>query len=76
MNRTRISLYRERRDPRQPRKNLTSWLFFCREIRPQVRKEFPNYNFVQTSQELARRWRALSVAEKFVSFRRCFVFFF
>jgi hypothetical protein len=37
----------------------TDYLYFCEEVRPQIQREHPEFNFTQVGQEQGRRWKAL-----------------
>jgi len=52
------------KDPDAPKRPITSYLYFCQEQRPVLKKECPDLKGSQITSELSVRWNALSEKEK------------
>ena len=50
--------------PQKPKKPLSGFLLFSREMRPKVRADDPGISFADMSKRLGELWRGLSDAEK------------
>ena len=50
--------------PQKPKKHLSGFLLFSREMRPKVRADDPGISFADMSKRLGELWRGLSDAEK------------
>jgi len=46
------------KDPNQPKRALSAFLYFCEEKRPAVRTAHPEYKMGDISKELSRQWEA------------------
>lgn len=55
---------RSKKDPNAPKRNLSSYMFFCQANREQIKKENPNANFGQMGKLLGERWKSLTEEEK------------
>lgn len=53
------------KDPNQPKRALSAFLFFCEEKRPAVREVHPEYKMGDISKELSRQWEACTDKSKF-----------
>ena len=53
-----------KKDPNAPKKAKTSYIFFCTEMRDQVRKDFPGMKVPEVGKELGRRWNSLEATER------------
>merc|ERR1712238_585604 len=52
------------KDPNAPKRSSGAYVFFTNEMRPVIRKEFPNIKFVEMGRVLGERWRALTPIDK------------
>ena len=52
------------RDPKEPKKPKTGFLFFCDEFRPKVKKENPTLTLGETMKELGKIWQTYSDEQK------------
>jgi len=53
-----------KRDPNEPRKNLTSYVLFSNYIRPIIRERSPNISFVDLSKEMGLEFKKLSPEDR------------
>jgi len=52
------------KDHEEPKKNLSSYLFYCQEQRPLVKKQMPTLSFGELQRTLGKYWRELPAEEK------------
>ena len=55
---------KKKRDPRIPKRPMTSFMFFCNEFRTQIWAANPEYKIGDVAKELGKRWKKLSEEEK------------
>ena len=55
---------KKRRDPRIPKRPMTSFMFFCNEFRNQIWAENPEFKMGDVAKELGKRWKQLSEVQK------------
>jgi DNA repair protein RAD16 len=53
-----------KKDPMAPKKNMSSWQFFCKEKRESVREELPDASMGAVAKKLGEMWRNLSDSDK------------
>lgn len=49
---------------KRPKKCLSSYMIFVREVRAKVTQEFPDMNALDVMKEVGRRWQSISVEDK------------
>jgi hypothetical protein len=54
----------KKKDKNEPKKALSSYIFFTNENRDKLLKEQPELKFIQVTKELGKRWKAISEDEK------------
>ena len=52
------------KDPNAPKRPKSSYLFFCDEMRAQVKSDNPEFKAVDVTKELGRQWKELGEEEK------------
>ena len=55
---------KKKRDPRIPKRPMTSFMFFCNEFRNQIWSANPEYKIGDVAKELGKRWKVLSNEER------------
>ena len=55
---------KKRKDPRIPKRPMTSFMFFCNEFRNQIWEANPEFKIGDVAKELGKRWKKLSEQEK------------
>ena len=58
---------KKQRDPLKPKRGKSSFLFFCDEHRPIIRKDHPSYSMSQVMKELGLLWSKCENKENYVS---------
>ena len=51
-------------DPNAPKKNVSSYMHFCKEKRKQVKEDYPDLGTSEIGSKLGELWRALSDKDK------------
>jgi len=52
------------KDPDAPKKNLSSYIFYCNEVRNEIKEENPDMKATEITSELGKRWKSLTDKEK------------
>eukprot|EP00210_Caulerpa_lentillifera_P005458 g5219.t1 len=55
---------RKKKDNNAPKKNLSAYVFFCRDIRSSVKEEHPDISFGGVGKVIGEKWKALTVEQK------------
>ena len=55
---------RKEKDPNQPKRAISAYLFFSQEKRPEVKEEFPNLANKEVFSKLGAMWKALSEKDR------------
>jgi hypothetical protein len=58
---------RRKKDPNAPKAPLSAYMYFCKEYRPRMRSEHPEWEFTDVGRELGKLWKDLDPVEKTVS---------
>ena len=53
------------KDPKKPKRAKTSYLYFCDEMRADIKKKNPNLKMGAIMKELGQMWKKLSEEEKY-----------
>ena len=59
---SRIVKYKKKKDPNAPKRGLSSYMCFCRDVRPKVSEKYDT--IAEIGREMGRMWRALPEKEK------------
>ena len=52
------------KDPKEPKRALTSYMLFCKDKRAELKALNPNMKFAELSKVMGSEWKSLSLAEK------------
>ncbi|GAB7324115.1 hypothetical protein MBLNU13_g07499t1 [Cladosporium sp. NU13] len=55
---------RKKKDPNQPKRGLSAYMFFANEQRDKVREDNPGIKFGEVGKKLGEQWKALSDKQK------------
>jgi len=55
---------KKKKDPNAPKGKLSGYMIFSRDIRADIKEEFPNATFGETGKHIGEKWRDLSESEK------------
>jgi len=55
---------RKKKDPNQPKRGLSAYMFFANEQRDKVREDNPGIKFGEVGKMLGEKWKALSEKQK------------
>jgi len=55
---------RKKKDPNQPKRGLSAYMFFANEQRDKVREDNPGIKFGEVGKKLGENWKALSDKQK------------
>jgi len=53
-----------KKDPNKPKKNMSAYMFYCQERRPQMKKDNPELKFTEITKLISPEWKALSKDDK------------
>ena len=57
---------KKQKDPLQPKKAKSGFLFFCDEFRPVIKEKFPKYSMGDTMKELGKMWGECTDKDKYI----------
>jgi hypothetical protein len=52
------------KDPNKPKRARTSYLFFCNEMRPKIKEEYPKFKMVDLSRKLGEVWKTYNEKDR------------
>jgi hypothetical protein len=55
---------RKKKDPNQPKRGLSAYMFFANEQRDKVREDNPGIKFGEVGKKLGEQWKSLSEKDK------------
>eukprot|EP00743_Colponemidia_sp_Colp-15_P001791 GILK01001955.1.p1 GENE.GILK01001955.1~~GILK01001955.1.p1 ORF type:complete len:177 (+),score=34.17 GILK01001955.1:82-612(+) len=59
-----VQTRRGKKDPNMPKRAMSAYMYFAEEIRPEVKRTFPDLPVTEVMKEIARRWQALSEEDR------------
>lgn len=57
---------KKQKDPLQPKRAKSGFLFFCDELRPIVKEKNPEFNMANTMKELGKLWQECDNKDKYI----------
>merc|ERR1719150_666483 len=63
-SKVKISLPRKPKDDKCPKRPLTSYFLYAKEVRETTKSEFPNLAITEIAKEISKKWKILSEDEK------------
>ena len=52
------------KDPEKPKRGSSSYIFFCKDARAEIKEEFPEMKGKEITVEMGKRWKLLSDKKK------------
>eukprot|EP01083_Nonionella_stella_P040002 108789_1 len=62
--RLKVSLPRKPKDAQCPKRPLTSYFLYAKEVREATKQEFPNKSITEIAKEISKKWKVLTEDEK------------